>query len=303
MCTDKGQLVFEVQPARAALRAGVILAVLAPFLFFSGVRAEWRILGPIVFAIGIGGICKGVFLWRRAIRCYSNGVENRGRFYSYADLEVMEVRIGAAKSTRHYKFALNGRNSDGPFTVRFGWQIRGSHCPKADHLIKAATGFLAPRIAAELRNRGWVRFGIHTILGTRTLIAENTRGEIAYDDLTEARIYQGLWTGTLVIRGKDGFQTRVRTTEANFFPGYHLLIDKLPASAKPSIAEADDFFTAPRRVGLICAAGMFLLAVVMLAFPLVVDVDRLGLIFVFFFAGLCALLGIMCACCSRSATE
>ena len=106
------------------------------------------------------------------------------------------------------------------------------------------------------------------MLAANGLIAEDQGRQVAYADLTDATIQQGLTTGSLVIRGRDDFKVKIKTTGENFFPGYYLLIEKLPPEVAPTMAEADHFRAPVRRTCRLLAAGMLLLALVMLAFPL-----------------------------------
>jgi hypothetical protein len=55
-----------------------------------------------------------------------------------------------------------------------------------------------------------------------------------------------------------------------------------------------NFFDTPvRRLHFVRAVGMFVLAFAMLAFPLLIKVDSLGLMFMLIFAGLCVLGGVL----------
>ncbi len=287
---EKGELVAKVNPGRLGLMIGAALVALASWSYFADSDLKSRTLGAVTLPLGVVALISGALLSRRTIRLYRGGVERGGRFIAYGDLQTLRVRVDTVPmklwQIRTYDFRLDGRNAEGPFATRFKWQVAGSHSPEADNLITAAAAPITERMKKELETRGSVRWAKTAVLAANGLIAEDQGRQVAYADLTDATIQQGLTTGTLVIRGRDDFKVKIKTTGENFFPGYYLLIEKLPPEVAPTMAEADHFRVPVRRTCRLLAAGMLLLALVMLAFPLLAPLDALGQLFTFAFAGL-----------------
>jgi len=265
---DRGAYIFRLQQGRVQLLGGLICLLTVPVFYASGLAEKEPLYFACVCLGALGGVSYGVWFWRHRVDCYANGFECRGQFLPLDGVESMQLRIETTPSkffdVTTCKLGLRGRGAEGPLSVRCSWRILKSHCPKSDYLIQVVGNRIAQRMAEVVEQQGYVRWGRQTLLGRDNLIREDTGQQLAYRDLVEARIQQEFPTGTLVIRGSNGFVARISSAEENFFPGYAMLM-RHAGNDVVVAAEAGRFHEPRRSLYFILAVGMFALALGILA--------------------------------------
>lgn len=226
--TPRGEPVLQFQPGSQPLKLGLAGVVSALALYFSGWAEDFPVGIAVLFVLGVLGVGKGVWQWGRVMTCFTGGIEWGGRFIALEDLESMQLRIEAIavawfRDNTHYHLVLKGSDAEGPMEIRCDWQGLVPHCPRGEYLIDVVAPSIARRMEEELQRCGAVRWGRRLLLGPEGVTCEASGRQIAYGEIAEGRIRQALFTNTLVLRGRDGGEVRISTTENNFFPGYELL--------------------------------------------------------------------------------
>jgi hypothetical protein len=102
----------------------------------------------------------------------------------------------------------------------------------------------------------------------------------------------GFMSGTLEIQCRDGFRTAIKASKENFYPGYYMLLQSLPAPSRPDDISPAALNLPLRRICLVRAIGCFVLAAGIMTLPLLAPVDDFGWYFCLSLSGLCTLLGV-----------
>jgi hypothetical protein len=298
---EKGELIFEVRPGRmhlvaAALVAAVSLPIggLAYLCFMFSIHSPEAIVVaascPVVLIIAL---VKALLLWKQHFKCYAKGVESTGGFVTYEQLETLRAIIRVfhnhGMTNRDYKFRLGGRNAEGPVTISTRWWERGGGSSKnADFLIRAAAAPITRRMRADLERCGTAHWGGVATFGPQLLTLNRTGGDIAYRDIVATTFREGFLQGELLITTADGRSAKIKPSEENFYPGYHLLQELIADQARPCDTRPDVFVRPIRRIRFVVGGSFLLLTLGMLCLPLLVPLDALGWDFLLMFAGFSA---------------
>jgi hypothetical protein len=280
--TGKGEVVFEVQPGRGYLLAGLGCLLAGPLLYLDAADVFHKGFGAACVLIGLVGLGRGLFQWAKTLKCYRGGFEWEGRFIPYGHIEILRAAILNFQryNLRVYKLKLQGSDSVGPFAVNVQWSARESQSPNIDYLIRAASAPIAHRMKADIERCGTARWGEHAVFGKDSVTIAPSGHEFLYRDIAAVKLAQGFLSGQLVLRSRDGSRATIKSKADNFYPGYYFLLSQIPPQSKPRQTQADVFEKPVHRIRLIAAIGFLAVALAILSLPLLVPIPDKTMMFV-----------------------
>ena len=194
---DFGELEFQIRPGYSNLGAGAAMLASGTFLFFVSNDAGHRVLGACFALSSPFFLVNAALNWFSSLKCFETGVEFSGRYIAFSDLTIVQARIYSVSShgvtTRFTKFRLEGRDADGPISIRMHIKDIVGKSSNGKNLIERASASIVKRMFERVNETGAAQWGNFATMARTSMILHKTGQEIAYRDVVSLKLTESIF--------------------------------------------------------------------------------------------------------------